>query len=312
LKIIFSRKGFDSKNGRVASPIFPDGGLCSLPIPDKWDQKHPPAPRYRVRYKDLRYGKKDLGSVVEDLSFRSRKGTPGVKGTDCCHLDPDLIKGDLIRKAGWLPMFGQANGAAKHLLDQGVREGDLFLFFGWFRRVKDVKGHLRFDPGAQDAHVIFGWLQVGEIWCQFHSAYVPKWGRNHPHLRDDIEEVYNLNKPVDAVFTAKRRLELPGIRRRLPGGGVFRDYHQDLCLTEAGELRTHWLLPSWIYPFPAKKPLSYHWDRRKWTRGRATCHLVSVDIGQEFILDLDSPGHPEKYPADEAYKWLAQIFSHAR
>lgn len=34
MKIILSRKGFDSSVGGVASPLFPDGTLLSLPIPD--------------------------------------------------------------------------------------------------------------------------------------------------------------------------------------------------------------------------------------------------------------------------------------
>ena len=33
MKIVLSRKGFDSACGGVASPIFPDGGYVSLPIP---------------------------------------------------------------------------------------------------------------------------------------------------------------------------------------------------------------------------------------------------------------------------------------
>ena len=44
MKIIFSRKGFDSVSGRVPSPILPDGRLLSLPIPDKGSS---------IRYDDL-------------------------------------------------------------------------------------------------------------------------------------------------------------------------------------------------------------------------------------------------------------------
>ncbi|MBO4456467.1 MAG: hypothetical protein J5802_01965 [Butyrivibrio sp.] len=33
MKIILSRKGFDSTNGGCASPIMPDGTLLSMPIP---------------------------------------------------------------------------------------------------------------------------------------------------------------------------------------------------------------------------------------------------------------------------------------
>ena len=37
MKIILSRKGFDSSAGKQASPIMPDGTLLSLPIPDEED-----------------------------------------------------------------------------------------------------------------------------------------------------------------------------------------------------------------------------------------------------------------------------------
>lgn len=301
MKIIFSRKGFDKKNGGVASPIFPDGGLCSLPIPAEWDQKHPPAPRYRVRYKDLGYSTKDRESIVEDLSFEPRKRKSRIKGTDFCHLDPDLIRGDLVRKAGWLPMFGQSNAACAHLLNHGVREGDLFLFFGWFHRVRKATDRFMFDLKGHDAHVIFGWLQIGEIWCEFKAESVlPKWAQYHPHVRGVTDEFYSLTKPVDAVFIAKRRLELPGLRRQLPGGGVFRKYHRKLQLTEPGEGRRIWRLPAWMYPFPNKPPLTYHEDKRRWRKeGRGTL-LRTVDIGQEFVLDADY------YPT--AYQWLAELF----
>ena len=35
MKVILSRKGFDSSYGGTASPILPDGTLLSLPIPSK-------------------------------------------------------------------------------------------------------------------------------------------------------------------------------------------------------------------------------------------------------------------------------------
>ena len=37
MKLILSRKGFDSSCGEQASPIMPDGTLLSLPIPDDED-----------------------------------------------------------------------------------------------------------------------------------------------------------------------------------------------------------------------------------------------------------------------------------
>ena len=35
MRIILSRKGFDSANGGYPSPIMPDGRMVSLPIPDQ-------------------------------------------------------------------------------------------------------------------------------------------------------------------------------------------------------------------------------------------------------------------------------------
>ncbi len=300
MKIIFSRKGFDSRNGGVASPIFPDGRMRSLPIPDKNDKVS--FKKVKCDLTDLGYRAKGLGSLVQDLTFRPRKNESSVKGTDTCHLDPDLIRSDLThRKAGWLPMFGQGNAACAHLLNNGIREGDLFLFFGWFHRVQKSNGQFKFDPERQDVHVIFGWLQIGEIWCGFNAnADIPKWARYHPHVHGDPYGLCNLKKPVDAVFISKRRLALPGLCARLPGGGVFTKYHKKLLLTAPEETRRVWRVPSWMYPFPSKPPLTYHPDRRRWRKVPRKILLTTVDTGQEFVLDTDY------YP--KAEEWLAELF----
>ena len=39
MKVILSRKGFDSQYGGMPSPILPDGTLLSLPIPSKTDME---------------------------------------------------------------------------------------------------------------------------------------------------------------------------------------------------------------------------------------------------------------------------------
>lgn len=257
-------------------------------------------------YDDLSNETEDLGSVVEDLTFNRRKGKPRIKRTDLCHLDPDLIRGDCDRMAGWLPMFGQGNAACTHLINGGVREGDLFLFFGWFRRLQKANGQFTFDPDRPDAHVIFGWLQIGEIWCKFNrQAVLQKWAKYHPHIRGVPKDYYNLSKPADAVFIAKRQLELPGLRMQRPGGGVFTRYHDDLCLTEFGETRGHWRLPLWMYPSPGRTPLTYNGDRRKWSKDRTHCYLHAADIGQEFILDCAG------YPEAALNRWLRRLFAHA-
>jgi hypothetical protein len=98
MKLILSRKGFDSSFGGCASPIFEDDTFVSLPIPEKSS---------RMRYSDIG-GKQRIGSIVEDLTSRSNKA---LKASDHSHLDPDLSFDSLQRKPGWRPLFGQAESA---------------------------------------------------------------------------------------------------------------------------------------------------------------------------------------------------------
>ena len=48
MKVILSRKGFDSANGGIPSPILPDGTLLSLPIPSELDRE--------IKFSDIYYG----------------------------------------------------------------------------------------------------------------------------------------------------------------------------------------------------------------------------------------------------------------
>jgi len=75
MKIILSRKGFDSTNGGYPSPIV-DGTLLSLPIPDKND---------KIKYAELQFEGKNYAKIIEDL-------TKGKILETKCHLDPDIHK----------------------------------------------------------------------------------------------------------------------------------------------------------------------------------------------------------------------------
>ena len=117
MKLIFSRKGFDSSAGGVPSPIFPDGRMISLPIPDE---------RSKVTYADISYNGASLGSLVAQLT-RER-----IPAHSRVQIDPALAQDSLQRLAGWRPIFGQTGPAQGHLRNNGVGPGDLFLFFGFF------------------------------------------------------------------------------------------------------------------------------------------------------------------------------------
>ncbi len=63
MKLILSRKGFDSKFGGCASPIFGDGTFMSLPIPEKSG---------RVSFSGIG-GNGRIGAIVEDLTYRRKQ-----------------------------------------------------------------------------------------------------------------------------------------------------------------------------------------------------------------------------------------------
>ena len=115
MKLVFSRKGFDSSAGGIPSPLVDDRPI-SLPIPTRM-----PTP---TRYGDLSGG---MAKLVSGL-------TEGrIDGDRPCHLDPDLDAGALARQPGWRGALGQVSAAQSHLSNNGVGPGDIFLFWGFYR-----------------------------------------------------------------------------------------------------------------------------------------------------------------------------------
>lgn len=285
MKVVLSRKGYDATSGGVASPILPDGALCSLPIPDRGP-----------RLGDILHGESSLGPLVEQLT-----GKPGL-GDFLAHLDPDLDVHARPRPAGWRPCFGQVGAAQSHLSNQGVGEGDLFLFFGWFREVELANGRLSYRPQAPDLHCLFGWLQVGRI-CHLSAPGVkaPPWAAEHPHVQ--FAGHYSSATSNNTLYVAADRLRLPGIKRQIAGGGVFARFAGCFQLTEPGKPRSTWRLPACFYPREGAPPLSYHANPTRWAWDDSGVLLRSVARGQEFVLDCDC------YPG--VIDWLGEVFAAA-
>jgi hypothetical protein len=280
MKIIFSRKGFDTASGGVPSPIFPNGRMISLPIPD--DQSP-------LRYRDIRWGKYDLGGLVTELTGG------GLQASDRAHLDPDLRHDSLPRQSGWRPIFGQTGAAQGHLRRNGVGPGDIFLFFGLFRAAIQRLSHWAWDTHAPPVHALWGWLQIDEVLnvadCD-RSIY--GWTAYHPHFQRTFEA-------NNTVYIARRFLSLPKDgSTRLPGAGVFGRFAKKLRLTAADSTKPSlWELPAWFYPEEGKHSLTYHSDLARWQRTKSNTRLRSAGRGQEFILDA------EEYP--EATDWLKSL-----
>jgi len=111
MRVILSRKGFDSSNGGCASPIFPDNTMLSLPIPSEDGN---------MDYGELSYN----GATYADLL---RTLNPKVNYRKC-HLDPD-IRSEIRMKPpiDWRPAFGQVGAAQGLLHNAGVEKGDFEL-----------------------------------------------------------------------------------------------------------------------------------------------------------------------------------------
>ena len=273
-KLIISRKGFDSGSGGCPSPIFPDGTMFSLPVPSS----------NRERFRDLQHGNINIGSVVSGIS------NGRINGNDRVHLDPDLnFDAYRYRKnrpawQRWRGMLGQVSTAQSHLDNQGVGNGDVFLFFGLYRRVEETMQGWRFVRGAPELHLLWGWLQV----YQKHRVADLRpnnldWGRQHPNICFEYPDANN------TVYAASRNLDL-GIEhdgQKIKGWGVFPKFDQRLVLTDPrGAGVSNWRLPRWFYPEGNKPPLTYHPDRKRWRRDANHAYLRSVGRGQEFVLDL--------------------------
>lgn len=195
-----------------------------------------------------------------------------------------------INELAWSdPLTTEAN--------HNVCEGDLFLFFGWFRKVDMVNGTIRYLADAQNIHALFGWLQIGAI---YHPGTVgnepPQWSSNHPHVRDKDRRKSKNN----TLYVASKQLILTGLKRPVAGGGIFRQFSPCLQLTEPEKQRSIWRLPASFYPVRGAPPLSYHSDIRRWSRDRRGVLLHTVRRGQEFVLDC------KFYP--QVLSWLIDIF----
>ena len=294
MKLILSRKGFDGGNGRCPSPIFPDETMVSLPIllggaSHKMSQVPCGQPGVNI------------GQVVADITARLAPANR-LSGDSSVHLDPSLKPHLQPVPPGWRSAFGQVGTAQGHLTNRGIAKGDLFLFFGWFRKVEQHAGRWRYRPESPDLHVVFGWLEVDQI-LQIDDGFnvnrAHPWLSDHPHVRH-AKEMGRSN----TVYVASQELTFD---KSKAGGGSFDRFKPRLQLTTPNaNQRSMWTLPSWFHPSapPTMHDLSYHETPGRWTldgNGLQT-QLRAVNRGQEFVISLDGD---RRHPAME---WLKSLF----
>ena len=217
MKVILSRKGFDSSNGGIVSPIFEDGTMLSFPIPSQ----------DRDRFCDLQYKGTFYTEILSDLHY---------KGYPFCHVDPDLDQSrrtNTIEK--WVPAFGQIDAAATYLKNIGIKAGDLFLFFGNFHHVKQENGHYEYvrKSGSfykdNDIQAIWGYLQIGKIIDDSAEQELFWW---HPHAREERRK----NK-TNVIFIAAETLSFDESK---PGAGLL-NYDLKRVLTLENSNKATWI-----------------------------------------------------------------------
>lgn len=268
MKIVLSRKGFDSANGEQPNPIMPDGTLLALPIPDK---------KYgnNTTFASLVWDGMSYYDIIRELKTNTK-----LNAEDYCHLDPDLREEVKKRLPGWKPAFGQADTALKHLEKQNVGKGDLFLFFGWFKETVKLNGKLVYKKDAKDLHIIYAYMQIGEIIKPMDNPY--DWLKEHPHIGDRKQR----NNDSDSIFLPSDTLQL------LPDykGCDVLTYREDRVLTNIEKYvsRRYWKLPDYF----KKVNITYH--PNPWENG----YFKSAGRGQEFVVKDATP---------EILEWTKQI-----
>jgi hypothetical protein len=256
MKVILSRKGFDSSYGGRPSPILPNGKMISFPIP---------VGNIR-RYSDLRLNVNETYyNLIQQL------GITTINEQSFCHVDPDIYREILDRPKGWKPAFGQVDAAELHLRNQSIGEGDLFLFFGKFCNTQCVQGKYIYYPNKnQDFHALFGYLQIGEI---LRGNKLSSWPGKHPHT----EEEYLLKNPTNTIYVARDRLSW---NSSIPGAGTF-NFKEELRFTRQGTRRiSEWDLPRSIF---GNVKISYHPDPWRDSYFQSAAHP-----GQEFVIRDDT------------------------
>jgi hypothetical protein len=271
---------------------MPDGRLLSLPIPITENQRI--GGEQGIRYQDLEFDGQPLDQIIRQLRFRCPDPFPYGEA----HLDPDLDRGRFApREPGWTRTFGQQGRAQTHLDGCGVREGDLFLFFGWFKQAELRNDEWHYVRCAEDLHVIFGWLQVGKV-LTVGQDEIPNWLHYHPHIVNA-----DLDTDDNTIYVARKKLNLNGKDSAIAGAGIFSRFNDALRLTAPDEhRRSYWRLPRWFYPFGnrPRPPLTCHTVPHRWTLNNDHVILRSVSPGQEFVFDTG------KYP--EAVGWVRSLF----
>jgi hypothetical protein len=268
MKVILSRKGFDSKYGKINSPIMPDGTLLSFPIPQNNDS---------IRFDELTFKNKSYFEIIKELKHNWK-----YPDNQAAHLDPDIRKEAYNnRTKDWRPILGQSAAAQGHLKNQGVGIGDIFLFFGSFEETEYNDQKLKYRNNLdypKGRHIIFGYLQIGEIHeLKTDADYnaLPTFTKYHSHADRNFRENDGKVRSNNCIYIASEKLSF---NTNLAGGGTL-NYNETRVLTKKGKNKSMWDLPGFL----KQLKITYHKEE-----SFINDYFQSADIGQEFVIQEDT------------------------
>ncbi len=271
MKLILSRKGFDSGYGGIPSVILPSNELVSFPIPDI---------NSKIKYSDISTCSngtyEDLINYLNNGVIKLDKNNYNVNSIGC-HLDPDLCSHCKDRQPSWRGLLGQAGASQTHLENMGVDVGDVFLFFGWFKKTELKESKLVYSK-ENDKHLIFGYLEIAEI-SKVNKHMPLEWQQDHVHV---VRGQSASDK--DTIYIAR---EFSQFDKNNKGYGVFH-FDEKRVLTKDGYSKSRWNLPD----FFKNTTISYH-SENSWKGD----YFQSAAKGQEFVVDV----------TPEILNWLIDI-----
>lgn len=301
MKIILSRKGFDSSAGEAFSPILDDGRMISFPIPEP--NKKAEKDTY-TKLGDINYGNINLGTLAKEIYPEE---IHEYLSNDNYHLDPDLYHSARPgRDKNWKGAFGQAQTSLGHLKNFKIGKDDLFLFFGNFKHYRDCNQQNAHSSDAQEFHAIFGYLKVGEVLevdGKKDQSHLKEINKDHPHIL--YRKYYNSdsktkNSYTNAIYIASE--EFDELEKGIPGWGTF-TYNEKLRLSAPGYNKRIWKLPA-CFKYDTKRLISYHQRAESFFElSKEEVLLKTVGRGQEFVIDN---------PSEEMMDWAKGLIRNYR
>lgn len=278
MRVILSRKGFESTHEGIPSPILPDGTLLLLPKPDNDGY---------VSYKEFYCEGTSYYDIAVSLDSKMQDVLKDARCNSSCY----IAKSDHRPPLKWFPAYLRTGPLESHLNRQRVSVGDLFLFYGCFRQTEyDANHHLRFVPNAPEQNIIFSYFQIGAII------------KNLSFISSHFQ--WPLHTLIDKDTSIQHTIYLPtkklSYNNQQPGFDIL-SYSQKLVLTKPGLHYYQWQLPDFLCAPDVK--ISYHNNRNNgFLSGKD--YFKSSSIGEEFVIhgtyDLQRWVHSLIYMSDVA------------